>query len=121
MHRTDCDPENMQPGDFLCDFCARDWTLANPMVEGHHGSLICGSCLSIACAELSVRAAQGAPDERPPEGQVAGAPCTLCLERRAEPSWTSPLRPEAVICRRCTRQAARRLEGDPESGWLRPE
>lgn len=112
MHRPGCNSEQMEPTDFLCDFCTRDWSAAQPMVEGHHGSLICGSCLRVAYGQLVTLGDGDAPE---------GWTCSLCLEHREEPAWTSPLRPEAVICRRCAKQAAGRLHADPESGWTRPD
>ena len=32
----------------LCDFCRRDWDGQEPMIEGHHGSIICLQCLKLA-------------------------------------------------------------------------
>ncbi|MDX2114797.1 MAG: ClpX C4-type zinc finger protein [Planctomycetota bacterium] len=111
MHRPGSDPENMTAEDFLCDFCGRSWDVAAPMIEGHQGSLICGSCLTTA-----YRAVEGAT------GELAGPglKCTLCLESRSDPEWRSPTRQDAVICRRCLKQAAGTLVKDKESGWTRP-
>lgn len=101
----------MRAGDFLCDFCERAWDGEFAMVEGHHGSLICGKCLTIACRAVLLGAGESAGP---------GLRCTLCLEERAQAEWRSPLRPEAVICERCIRQAAQSLEKDRDSGWTRP-
>lgn len=80
------------------------------MVEGHRGSLICGPCLSVAFVE----AAGGGVRSAPP-----GAACTLCLEPREGPMWTSPTR-EAFACLRCVKQSAGVLAKDPDAGWRRP-
>lgn len=82
------------------------------MVEGHRGSLICVDCLTVAYTEVFVNAG----DARPPEGQT----CTMCLERRDQAHWISPLHPEACVCKRCINQAAVTLERDPDHDWKRP-
>lgn len=111
MHRPGANPAEMHPEDFLCDFCGRAWNGEFPMVEGHQGSLICGSCLTVAYAEV-VRAKQGtAPD---------GYRCTMCLEERDDPGWRSPAREAACACARCLRQAGAQLEKDPDWEWTRP-
>lgn len=81
------------------------------MVEGHQGSLICGSCLKVAYVETLVAKASSAP---------AGSTCSLCLEERKDRMWRSPVHEEAVVCERCIRQAATALTHDAESGWNRP-
>ena len=48
MHRPGSDPLDMRAEDFLCDFCGEHWSEERPMVEGHHGSLACGPCLTAA-------------------------------------------------------------------------
>ena len=96
---------------FVCDFCRRPWADDRPMVEGHKGSLICGSCLTPAYAEI-VHLHQGT--------LLASTACTMCLEHRDEPQWQSPLHPEAHICRRCLKQAAGVLCRDADSGWQKP-
>jgi len=112
MHRPGTNPDDVQMSDILCDFCTAVWTEDRPMVEGHHGSVICGSCLSVACASILIA---GRDDGAP------GCTCTMCLEERSDPAWRSPLRDEAIVCRRCVRLAARQLERDPDFGWRRPE
>lgn len=97
---------------FVCDFCRRHWADDRPMVEGHKGSLICGQCLTPAYVEI-VQLLQGTT--------LAGTHCTMCLEHRNEPQWSSPLFPESHICRRCLKQAAGVLCRDPESGWHKPQ
>jgi len=102
MHQPGCDPDDMREGDFLCDFCRRDWTLAAPFVEGHHGACICGSCLRSACGEVG--------------SDIASFRCALCLEDRQDLAWSSQ---EARLCRRCREQSVRVLSRDPDSGWSR--
>ena len=111
MHRPGSNTDDMQPGDFLCDFCERPWDGLASMVEGHHGSLICGKCLTIAYRALVMD--QG-------ECVGPGLTCTLCTGERQQAGWQSPVRAEAVVCERCVRQAAQALSKDPESGWTRP-
>ena len=92
----------MTEHDFLCDFCGRDWPTAQPFVEGHHGSCICGDCLRMACT------GEG--------GATGGFKCTLCLEPREDLALAAGA---AHLCRRCREQSARTLERDPSSGWRR--
>ncbi len=114
MYRSGHDPENIQPADVLCDFCERPaWEMGMPCVEGHHGSVICGDCLGQAWRML-VKEQAGSD----------GAPawtCVLCLEQRDPPWWQSPVRLEARVCRRCTRQAATVLHRNPEWDWTKPK
>jgi len=100
-----------------CDFCGTDWDPfdqenTNPMVEGHHGSVICLSCLKRALAE-----------RKPAE---SGFNCTMCLEDRdaGAERWFHPtpvpsegLNPEAAVCLRCIHQAAGRFHKDPDVSW----
>lgn len=111
MHRPGSNPLDMQTSDFLCDFCGREWDGAFPMVEGHQGSLICGSCLTVAYTEVVLQRMNAAP---------AGCTCTMCLEERDEDAWKSPVRDEAVICKRCINQGAGRLHKDPDWDWKKP-
>ena len=112
MHRPGSDPSNMQTSDFLCDFSGIAWDGAFPLVEGHKGSLISGDCLTVAYREVVLGDHGSAPE---------GYTCTLCLEQRDEPGWQSPVRPAAVICRRCIKQGAGRLHKDPDWDWTKPE
>jgi hypothetical protein len=112
MHRPGCDPDNMMPEDFLCDFCGACWSRERPMVEGHRGSLICGTCLGVAYTRLWLDLAG--------EPLSVDATCTMCLVNNGDPVWRAPVRPEAVICKRCAKQSAVMLERDPDSGWTRP-
>lgn len=99
------------------------------MVEGHQGSCICGSCLTIAFVETADANAPGTDASSPgagagaarTSGVVRGGLCKLCLETRSEPLWQSPLDGTALACRRCVRQSAAVLQKDPDSGWRRPE
>lgn len=111
MQRPGCDPNNVQMSDILCDFCRAPWVEDLPMVEGHRGSVVCGKCLTVAYRSV-VQAGMGTAP--------AGATCTMCLERREEACWASPLYSESVICKRCINQAAGALSKDKESGWTRP-
>ena len=112
MQRTGADLDNMQPRDFICDFSLKEWDGSFPMVEGHRGSLISGGCLTMAYTFVII------------EGQTSlepGYTCTMCLEERTDPCWQSPARPEAVICRRCIRQSATKLDTDPDWPWSKPK
>jgi len=94
----------MSAEDFLCDFCARDYTAAAPFVEGHHGACICGDCLRMACAENAA--------------SNDAFTCNLCLEQRTDAAF-STAQLNAKLCRRCRDQSARTLERDVEHGWKR--
>jgi hypothetical protein len=108
MHDTDAQGNEF----FKCDYCLRPWAEDRPMVEGHRGSLVCSSCLTVAYAEVVNAGVSTAPP--------GGATCTMCLEARKDPHWQSPTRPDEFICLRCIKQSARVLEKDAESGWKRP-
>lgn len=108
MHNTDAEGNDF----FICDFCRHAWAEDRPMVEGHRGSLICGTCLTVAYTEL-VHLHAGA--------ERAKSLCSMCLEHRDQPQWESPLHPEVHACIRCVRQAAGVMSKDEESGWKRPE
>lgn len=113
MRRVGTDESNVQMADVLCDFCAQEWSESRPMVEGHLGACICGSCLSCAYREL----VQAAHDRGPGNAPQA---CTMCREERSDPCFTSPARAQATICQRCTRMAAKALARDPDSKWTAP-
>ena len=106
--------------DVLCDFCHREWTEQVPMIEGHHGSCVCGRCLTLAYAAVVLDGAGTAPAEYR---------CPMCLEERGdrealgrgdEPGWQSPLY-EVSLCRRCIKLAVGSLEKDKDFGWQKPE
>ena len=101
-----------------CDFCGVDWDpydqqMTRPMVEGHHGSVICLGCLQSALKQM----AEG-------EGPFR---CTMCLREDLDPAteqWSHPnptpaagLNVDAVACRACLRQAAGRFHKDPDVDW----
>ena len=119
MRKPGTDPDNVQMSDVLCDFCRREWTEDVPMIEGHHGSCMCGRCLTVAYTEVVVG----------PDGAVPGDyTCTMCLEaeadrealnRAGEPGWQSPAA-DAAVCRRCIKLAAGALEKDRDFDWRRP-
>jgi hypothetical protein len=111
VRREGTNPNDVQMSDVLCDFCRAEWTLERLFIEGHHGSCICGDCLSAAYRHVSI---DGKSDAQP------GYKCTMCLEERLDPAYRSPTHPEAFVCRRCVKLAATALEKDPESGWERP-
>ncbi len=97
---------------FKCDFCLSPWSEDRPMVEGHRGSLICSSCLTVAYTQVVVNDAGELISE--------GVTCGLCLEARTQKHWHSPMREEAWGCERCIRQSAQTLEKDEELAWKRP-
>lgn len=107
MHRTHPDGTVIES---LCDFCHASFD-ADPMIEGHQGSLICLKCLSVAYADIVLHSGGR---------ENINQKCTMCLEDRAQPEWDSPMFPGTRICLRCIKQAATTLEKDPESGWKRP-
>lgn len=111
MHRPGANPEDMQPPDFLCDFCGRAWDGTFPMVEGHKGSLICGPCLTVAYTEVVLLDAAG-------DGQHD---CTMCLEAKDVPGWNSPAVDTAWICLNCVKRSAGKLHTDPDWDWRKPE
>ena len=111
MHKPGVNPDHVQMSDVLCDFCRADWTGQTPFVEGHHGSIVCGKCLTVAYMQVVTAGESSAPE---------GSPCTMCLENRPEPAWRSPLFPEAVICRSCIKLGAGTLERDSDYQWKRP-
>lgn len=118
MRREGCDEENLSPEDFLCDFCGQAWASDRAMVEGHRGSLVCARCLTLAFDELWNRL--GGEDLPAESGaNLTGPTCAMCLERRDERHWRSPVR-EAWLCKRCAKQSVVMLERDPESGFSRP-
>lgn len=120
MHRPGCDPDHLEMSDVLCDFCGLEWADDRPMVEGHRGACICGSCLTRAYEwSATPQAVETAPVS--PQPTDAPAPmCALCREDRAEPMWTGAGSPPALACRRCVRQSAAVLQKDADSGWKRP-
>ena len=101
-----------------CDFCGTDWdaydpAFSLPMVEGHHGSVICLACVKQALEQMAAG-----------EGEYR---CTLCVRDGLpadRPRWSHPdpqpspgLNVHAIGCRACIRQAARRFHKDPDIDW----
>jgi len=120
MRKPGTDENDVRMSDVLCDFCHREWTEDEPMIEGHQGSCICGKCLTLAYADVVVRGVNTAPEEYR---------CPMCLERAAdraalgraaEPGWRSARVPDAVLCRRCIKLAAGALHKDNDFGWRKP-
>lgn len=118
MRREGSDENNLAPTDFLCDFCSQTWADDRPMIEGHRGSLVCGKCLALAFDELWNRLAG---EDLPPESgpNLTGPTCAMCLERRNEKHWRSPVT-DARLCKRCAKQSVVMLERDPDTGFKRP-
>lgn len=88
----------------LCDFCHRDWDGEEPMMEGHHGSIICLACLQHALKEKS----------------PAPAPyrCNLCLQENLQtPRWSHPDHPDDIACQDCLYQAAGTFSKSPLTDW----
>ncbi|MCX5660311.1 MAG: hypothetical protein NTW19_11400 [Planctomycetota bacterium] len=89
-----------------CDFCGTDLDEILPMVEGHHGSVICLECVKLAL-----------------EGLQAGGEafsCPLCLQTQLAPEtlhWSNPLRPKVTACKPCVFQAAGAFSKDPDVDW----
>ena len=111
MHREGINENDVQPEDILCDYCGRaSWAKGEPVVEGHQGSIICGSCLEMSYNALVVSSS----------GQQTEQQCRMCLETRQQPSWHSEFDPQATICLRCTRQSATALEKSKHWDWSRP-
>jgi hypothetical protein len=111
MRRPGTDENNVQPSDVLCDFCRTPWAVDRPVIEGHHGSVLCGDCLTLAYRGIVLREAPTSP---------AGYSCTMCLEKRDEPGWAGPMYPEANVCRRCVKMAAAVLHKDKDYAWEKP-
>lgn len=101
MQRTDPDGVTL-----LCDFCRRDWDGQEPMLEGHHGSIICLACLQRALAECA------------PGGEKYH--CTLCLRYNIPPAlahWRHSEHPEAIACRDCIVLSAKTFSKSPHANW----
>jgi hypothetical protein len=90
----------------LCDFCRRDWDGQEPMIEGHHGSVLCLQCLKQALIEQAVG-----------EDKYK---CTLCLRFNippALPRWSHAEHTDAVACQECLYQSARTFGRTPGVEW----
>jgi hypothetical protein len=90
----------------LCDFCRRDWDGQEPMIEGHHGSILCLSCLKKALVERG----------------PAPAPytCTMCLKENipvTELRYAPADHPESAVCHDCIKLAAKTFTRSPHTDW----
>ena len=97
------DPEGIV---LSCDFCRRDWDGVEPMIEGHHGSIICLECLKTALREQQTH-----------EDKYK---CTMCLRFNIPPTlkrWSRPTNPDAVICHECIVQSAKAFSRNPDVDW----
>lgn len=112
MHRKGVNPKNVSPEDILCDYCERPaWAKGIPCVEGHHGSVICGNCLTIAWVELI-------KEKITPENSKTNE-CSLCLTKISGPIWASKLT-QKIACSTCIKRAAGVLHKDPDWAWTKP-
>jgi hypothetical protein len=120
MRKPGTNPDDVQMSDVLCDFCRRQWTDEVPMIEGHHGSCICGRCMTVAYSDVVLHSRSSAP---------ADYTCTMCLEANSDRAaenrpdhigWQSPMYEDAVICRRCIKLGAGALHKDADSNWSKP-
>lgn len=104
-----------------CDFCGSDWDEVKPMIEGHHGSVLCLECLASAL-ELAK------PTQVATDTAVGVQPaCTMCLQEpeQGKAQWIPDPRPvganpTALICIDCINQAAGTFSKDPDIDWKRP-
>ena len=95
---------------FLCDFCQREWDGQEPMIEGHHGSILCLVCLKRALAECAPGAVGGEDKFK----------CTLCLRFNIPATlahWHHPDHPEVLACRDCIVQSAGTFSKSPHADW----
>ena len=109
MQRTD--PEGIV---LLCDFCQRDWDGVEPMIEGHHGSILCLECLKLALKDQTQTAAVG------PAWTDGKFKCTLCLRFNIPASlahWSNPAHPDAIVCQECIIQAAKAFSRNKDVPW----
>ena len=110
MRRDGTNSDDVQPEDVLCDFCGQAaWADEQPCIEGHHGSIICGDCLTQAWKIVQIDKAGAAQQA-----------CTMCLEERDEAGWQG-VSAEAHICKRCIKQAAGALHKSADWPWSKPE
>jgi hypothetical protein len=89
----------------VCDFCRRDWDGVEPMIEGHHGSVICLECLKSALHAVRT--------------DGAAFSCTLCLKEKlagAVGSWQQ-VGSDARVCQDCLRQAAKAFSKNADVAW----
>lgn len=120
MRKPGTDEMNVQMSDVLCDYCHREWTEDVPIIEGHHGSCICGNCLTIAFTEVVLHPADDMPTEFDCRMCLENAEARKELNRANEPGWPSPMHDDAFICRRCIKLAAGALHKDTNFPWQKP-
>lgn len=118
MHRPGSNPADMQPEDFICDFCGIAWDGTFAMVEGHRGSLICGRCLTVAYTDIVL--GDVSESSHGTDGAIQELTCVMCLEAKAEGMWQSPVLEEARVCRTCVNRSAGKLHKDPDWNWSKP-
>ena len=111
VFRDGIDEDNVRMEDVLCNFCGASWTEARPVIEGHHGSHLCGNCLTVAYRMLVLEGDAG-------DGKAYQ--CTMCLQEREGPGWRSPMNEDAVVCRSCVKQSAGVLHKDADFDWTKP-
>ncbi len=108
-----------------CDFCGIDWDEVIPMIEGHKGSVLCVSCLTLALPVLEEQEQRQKADGPPIPDALES--CSLCLQpvENGTPWWSNSgatpsegLNPGAVMCRSCARQAARGFHKDPDTEFV---
>ena len=108
------DPEGIV---LVCDFCRRDWDGQEPMIEGHHGSILCLECCKAALKEQTTEAVAEGHAGSSGAGRFK---CTLCLRFNMPaslPHWSNPAHPEAIVCQECLYQAARGFSRTKEIPW----
>ncbi len=111
VHRKGMSEQDVKPEDILCDYCGESaWAAGEPCVEGHRGSIVCGSCLTRAFEAVVGDGGCGSVD----------AACRMCVEVRDDPVWSSDFDPDAHICLRCIKQSATVLEKSGHWDWVRP-
>ena len=97
-----------------CDFCGTDWDQDLPMIEGHHGSVICVECLKVALVNT--------------KPHPSTYHCTMCIRDSLPedlPRWLpqagrKTANVNAIICQECVDQAARAFHRDKDGDWTMP-
>jgi hypothetical protein len=120
MRKSGTNEDDVRMSDVVCDFCHGEWTETVPMIEGHHGSCLCGKCLSVAYLELVVNGQSNAPPDFTCPMCLEGEADRASLDRQDEPGWCSPVVEDAVLCQRCLEMAAKALDKDPDYAWSKP-
>jgi hypothetical protein len=97
-----------------CDFCGSDWDEVKPMIEGHHGSILCLECLKLALPAL----APGSAEFRCTMCIREGLPADLPHWRHPQPQPSPGLNPHATLCQDCAHQAAKAFSRDKDIDWV---